>query len=640
MPIEAINSNNGAVNSNKNKLTKGYQQSFTGSFNPVVTVMDAIDRGGFAASFIAQDGIGMVCPRIYEGLNRNRKKDENGKKTGPLNWEFARREGIREVLSGPSAFLIPMGLLAIIKKVSGTANNVHVNHISALGNNFAEYAAKNKSQLSNSEAFKQGYYRSVFENVLYHSTDKTLSGSQLTEEATKFANNLVEVEKLKANKDKKGAKKLLEQIIEDFMKLRKSSVEASADNTGVIMKTGDKELHSSISRITQSLSDYTNDALKQTKKFVDGNASGDIKEFVKKFNLHRSGTRVVANLGMWSAVVGFYSLIPKLYNLGLKHDPGLKGLEPEENNDNPAKKDVAFTGGFSKIGETAIKEGRISNLLKNFEFNGASMPVSAMLTLLFGFTLPPRYLNAKSDKERKEILVRDITSFTAILFAAKALARGFSKIFSKISGLALNITPSNHSKGFWNKFKNYFTAGQGIEVLSSSQIVSKYSNINEYKDGINGFFKFLQENGGDVKKVLNIDNIVKEKSEAIMKKFGNGKSLKDASIDEIHKAFEKAKDSDELKKIYDVFASADNKFINRAKTFNSAFGFASTLVLVPAFMMWLARYCEKMTKKAVEKEQAAQKANNANNKISIGRPLILRPENQPTMAGFLNNKNS
>ena len=640
MPIEAINSNNGAVNSNKNKLTKGYQQSFTGSFNPVVTVMDAIDRGGFAASFIAQDGIGMVCPRIYEGLNRNRKKDENGKKTGPLNWEFARREGIREVLSGPSAFLIPMGLLAIIKKVSGTANNVHVNHISALGNNFAEYKEKNKSQLSNSEAFKQGYYRSVFENVLYHSTDKTLSGSQLTEEATKFANNLVEVEKLKANKDKKGAKKLLEQIIEDFMKLRKSSVEASADNTGVIMKTGDKELHSSISRITQSLSDYTNDALKQTKKFVDGNASGDIKEFVKKFNLHRSGTRVVANLGMWSAVVGFYSLIPKLYNLGLKHDPGLKGLEPEENNDNPAKKDVAFTGGFSKIGETAIKEGRISNLLKNFEFNGASMPVSAMLTLLFGFTLPPRYLNAKSDKERKEILVRDITSFTAILFAAKALARGFSKIFSKISGLALNITPSNHSKGFWNKFKNYFTAGQGIEVLSSSQIVSKYSNINEYKDGINGFFKFLQENGGDVKKVLNIDNIVKEKSEAIMKKFGNGKSLKDASIDEIHKAFEKAKDSDELKKIYDVFASADNKFINRAKTFNSAFGFASTLVLVPAFMMWLARYCEKMTKKAVEKEQAAQKANNANNKISIGRPLILRPENQPTMAGFLNNKNS
>ena len=43
---------------NNNKPT--IQPSFQGGFNPVVTLMDAIDRGGFAASFIAQDGIGMV----------------------------------------------------------------------------------------------------------------------------------------------------------------------------------------------------------------------------------------------------------------------------------------------------------------------------------------------------------------------------------------------------------------------------------------------------------------------------------------------------------------------------------------------------------------------------------------------------
>ena len=113
------------VNNNSNKPIIGQrkfgnlsakQQSFTGSFNPLVTVMDAIDKGGFAASFIAQDGIGMVAPRIYEGLNRNRQRDENGNKTGPLNWEFARREGIREVLSGPSAFLIPRGIMHFIKK--------------------------------------------------------------------------------------------------------------------------------------------------------------------------------------------------------------------------------------------------------------------------------------------------------------------------------------------------------------------------------------------------------------------------------------------------------------------------------------------------------------------------------------------
>ena len=52
----------------------------------------------------------------------------------------------------------------------------------------------------------------------------------------------------------------------------------------------------------------------------------------------------------------------------------------------------------------------------------------------------------------------------------------------------------------------------------------------------------------------------------------------------------------------------DNKFIQRAKTCNSAFGFLSTIVLVPGFMMWLARFCEKMTKERVAKEAEMKKA--------------------------------
>ena len=113
MSVKSINSveNNRqkrlGANQQNARQTQAYPQ-FTGGFNPVVTVTDAIARGGFAAEFIAQDGIGMVAPRIWEGLNRGRPIDEEtGEKTGPYNWAFARREGIREVLSGPSAFLIP-----------------------------------------------------------------------------------------------------------------------------------------------------------------------------------------------------------------------------------------------------------------------------------------------------------------------------------------------------------------------------------------------------------------------------------------------------------------------------------------------------------------------------------------------------
>lgn len=677
MAVKAINSTINVAKHNNLKeqnQQKHQQTSFTGSFNPVVTLMDAIDKGGFAASFIAQDGIGMVAPRIYEGLNRNREKDENGKKIGPLNWEFARREGIREILSGPSAFLIPMGIMAIIKKTSGTANNVHVSHIEALGQNFADYAAKHPDQLKNSSEFKNGYYAQILENALENSTDETFNGEQLKEKAKSFAEKLVDSEEKRANKDKKNANKLQAEIVDEYMKLRKQYSAPSGNELAVSLKVSgkDKPLGTNIRQLVQSLTDYSGDALEKVNKHLEKHANGNIDEYIKKFNTHRAGTRVLSNLGMWSAVVGFYTLIPKLYNLGLKHDPGLKGLVEEgaektedkvkedkkaEAKDQTKDKNVAFTGGIASMaGKTALKDGGISKVLKIFEFNGASMSVPAMLTLLFGFCLPPRYINAKSDKERKEILVRDISSFTAILFGAKALSRGFSDVFANASGFALNIKPENHNKNFFNKLKNYFTAGSGVNVLNSEQIVSKYSNVQEYQNGINGFFNFLEENGGNVKKVLlNVDKTVKENAEEIMKNF-NGQSIKDATIEDIHKAFEKAKGSEALEKIYTVFSTKDNKFVNRAKTMNSAFGFASTLILVPAFMMWLARYCENMTKKAIAKEkeekaaaagntqqQTKPEANtpqtaNVNNQTATKIATVdtsINTTNKPSMAGFL-----
>lgn len=677
MAVKAINSTINVAKHNNLKeqnQQKHQQTSFTGSFNPVVTLMDAIDKGGFAASFIAQDGIGMVAPRIYEGLNRNREKDENGKKIGPLNWEFARREGIREILSGPSAFLIPMGIMAIIKKTSGTANNVHVSHIEALGQNFADYAAKHPDQLKNSSEFKKGYYAQILENALENSTDETFNGEQLKEKAKSFAEKLVDSEEKRANKDKNNANKLQAEIVDEYMKLRKQYSAPSGNELAVSLKVSgkDKPLGTNIRQLVQSLTDYSGDALEKVNKHLEKHANGNIDEYIKKFNTHRAGTRVLSNLGMWSAVVGFYTLIPKLYNLGLKHDPGLKGLVEEgaektedkvkedkkaEAKDQTKDKNVAFTGGIASMaGKTALKDGGISKVLKIFEFNGASMSVPAMLTLLFGFCLPPRYINAKSDKERKEILVRDISSFTAILFGAKALSRGFSDVFANASGFALNIKPENHNKNFFNKLKNYFTAGSGVNVLNSEQIVSKYSNVQEYQNGINGFFNFLEENGGNVKKVLlNVDKTVKENAEEIMKNF-NGQSIKDATIEDIHKAFEKAKGSEALEKIYTVFSTKDNKFVNRAKTMNSAFGFASTLILVPAFMMWLARYCENMTKKAIAKEkeekaaaagntqqQTKPEANtpqtaNVNNQTATKIATVdtsINTTNKPSMAGFL-----
>lgn len=616
----------------QNKSTIKQAPSFKGSFNPVVTLMDAIDRGGFAASFIAQDGIGMVAPRIYEGLNRNRKKDENGNLTGPLNWEFARREGIREILSGPSAFLIPMGIMAGIKRWSGTANNVHVSHINALGNSFSEFAKENHNLLANPREAKLEFYTRVFENSLSESTGKALTGDELQNTAKDFANTLIKIEEAST---KKESKKLSNELVEKYMRLRKSHVAPSNNELEAqfLLKDGKNTLTTSFRRLTQSMTDYTNDALKAVGKEIEKTKDAkNIEEFINNFNHKRVGSRVLSILGMFSAVVGFYTIIPKLYNMGLKKDPGLAGLDGAENdakqaenvdkkqdsknqntsattNENNNGKDVAFKGGLSALGKGITEHKTAGNLINKFEFNGASMSVPAMLTLLFGFCLPPRYVNAKSDHEKREIIVRDVSSFTAILFGAKALARGFSDMFAKITGLALNTRPDDHNKSILHKAKNYFTAGTGIDVLNSEQIVSKYHNIHEYKDGILGFIDFLENNGGNTKKVLNMDKKVAENMKTIL----GGKSVKDATLDEIKTSLKSAMEnkSKALDAIYDIFKSKDNKFIQRAKTCNSAFGFASTLVLVPAFMMWLARYCEKMTKERVAKEAEMKKAQEA-----------------------------
>ena len=382
-----------------------------------------------------------------------------------------------------------------------------------------------------------------------------------------------------------------------------------------------------------------------------------MKDYIQRFTKKRIGSRFITNMSMFLAVVGFYTVIPKLYNLGLKGNPALKGTaaEGEQPADNTKKAEdkaeqkkqqpqqTSFQGKerfFSKTGDTVMNTGWLKKISDKFEFNGASMSVPAMLTLLFGFCLPPRYFQAQDKYDKEEILVRDISSFAAILFAAKALARGFSDGFAKLSGLALTTKPEDHNKSFWHKLKNYFTPASGVNVLTSEEIISKYTNIDKYPGGINGFFEFLEKNGGNIKKVLMLDKDVKANAQKIV-----GKDLKTASITEIKNAFNNIKDNDALEEIYKVFRSKNNKFINYAKTMNSSFGALSTLALVPLFMMWLARTCERMTKKRIEQEKAVNAANGSQPvQQSSPQPQPQQPafapvtqqlSAAPSMAGFL-----
>ena len=176
MQVKAVNSNINTYsrvekNVTPRKVNAGQNVSFQG-FNPVVSLMDFIAAGGYAASFILQDGLGFILPRVRHGLLNGgaEKKDENGntildkhgKPKHELNWAYGRKEGLRELITGPSAFVIPYFLLKHIKKKHGAMNDVRLDYIDGFKNSFADFAKENLDAIKAGNASKYDFYKNVY----------------------------------------------------------------------------------------------------------------------------------------------------------------------------------------------------------------------------------------------------------------------------------------------------------------------------------------------------------------------------------------------------------------------------------------------------------------------------------------------
>lgn len=659
MSIKAITPSLNKVQLKQNNCADNNKQNSANS-NPsfgnaavqgVVQVMDWIEKGGFITGFIIQDGLGMVIPRVATGVMRGKGSidPKTGEERG-YNWEFARREGLREVLSGPSAYLVPCAMIAGIKKFGGSANNVPVDLINSYGEEFKQFTKNNIDKLDNPAQTKPEFYKNIFKNILAASTDGSLPAEEIDKKAASYASKIIEIEDTKGSKVKKV---LINELTEDINAVRKKYNSAFVNETTLSISNSGKKVTHSVERFIKSLPEYTDDALKYTKKHLTETVPDAAEDVISKFNLNRTGSRVITNLSMWGAVAAAMMLIPKIYNLGLKHDPGLVGTAAETHieNETPASnitanantdektanalkpegnKQVAFQGISSMAGKLVNQKDSVGKILKHFEFEDAAMGANAMAAVLFGFCLPPRYVNAKSNFERAEILFRDIASFTAILFGAKALSRGFSQIFTKTSGIPLYTQDAQFEKrSIPGKIWQYFSANSDISSLNSTQLEMKYSNMEGFKNGITDMVDFVEGNKGNIKKVLSIDTNILKNVEKLL-----GKSIKEASVDEIKTALKNGAATTEMKNIYNALKHVNgNKILGRAKALNSIFGALSTFLLVPTFMIWLSEHCKKMTmnraKRLAEEKAAMQPA-------PIPVTNNITSSNTPSMQGFLN----
>lgn len=330
----AINPINPKIDSQNNRYPQN-QTNFKGLGGDVIIgVMDGVNKGGYIAEFIAQDGCGFIVPRITTGLNRNREE------TGEYNWKFAATEAIRELLSGPCMVIIPWAMLGLAKRKFGTAHDVPVKFIGLFGDDFAKFA-KNLSpeQLKDKAKLKKDYYTDIMKRTLNKVTDSKLSPEELKKQTEYFVNEIYKIEnapkkstlKKFFNKKVEGsAEDLIGDLSDKFVSLRKKYSGALENPLNIDLSTigSAKKDDAGFTKFVKHLGNFTEDATNVvSSKF--STAGESIAKFVDNFKHQRIAARFMLILGMDLAVGAFLSIVPKLY----KHkdgNPGLKGLQPVE----------------------------------------------------------------------------------------------------------------------------------------------------------------------------------------------------------------------------------------------------------------------------------------------------------------------
>lgn len=589
--------------------------------NAVISLMDAVDRGGLVASFLIQDFFGMNIPRTVTGLYRNREI------TNQYNYQEAAEVAIREFMSGPTMFAVPMVMLWAIKRMFGKANDIPVNILRVLGNNFAEHAqGKTVEELTDLQGIKKSFYNDTFKNILKNTYKGAVSDDVAAAKAEKFTSDLLEYENLKAQKKTKSfwdkirgkkvpgtAEEKLEQIVSDFSEINKSHAQSASSNfLEAKISSGDKTVGKQINKLFTDMRNFVEDAsdsvAKQAKK---GNLNPDeVKQFFKKFTDFRTGSRVLTNFSMLAGIIAFCSIIPKLYQLS-ENNPGLKGLEGDaiEADNTPAKdeksaKPVAFKGAMDGLGRLASKDGSLAKFFREFEFDAFNVSFTGLLTACGLGVLAPRLYHAREENEYKEVLFRDTITIGTIACAAKILQQVTAKIGSVVTGLALSIKPDGEHKTALSKLLTYLRPVKGHSVLTSEQLHTKYTNVDKYKGGLAGFARFIDEQDGNISKAFDVDKNAK----ALLKQIYE-KSEKSASV-----SFDNAKNKDiiealddvikgnkaekQLNDIYAIFRDEKNKFLRKAKIVNSSFNFAVLFIVAPLLLGYvIPRLNEFLTKK-------------------------------------------
>ena len=615
MNVQDVTHNN---TSPKNEQQISFK-SGSGLFSVSGGIMQGIENGGFLTSFLIQDGIGMTAPRTIAGFLRD--KEETGKYNVQEGLEVLGREG----LTGPCMMAVaPLALLLAAK--FGRSTSVNTQLIKRFGNSLKELISKpnfDKKILTNSEEFRNAFYRNNIREIL----EKSLGKEQATD---KNINYILEQLKNRQNIPKnvntsrfRGKAKYKNECMDNIVKFIDDIRYKTSSDLDLLQKSkfGSKEMNDvkafSTKDLFEALEKYTSDVIAANKNLekLDVAAAESLKN-------KALGKRIITNVSMIAATLGVLSVLPKIYARS-NVAPGARKKQEAEKADNP-ENNVTFKGRknvLESLGKfiDKIKSDFISSEL---EYNGHNFTNTLMAGLsIFGLLLPRgarAYSRAEVDENGKkdlteiyEIILRDVTSSLAVVFAVPMLTRAFVTSYEKNTGFVLM-----HKDRKMGKFKtivDLFNPYSKAHVLSNSEISVLYNNVDTKEKMLN-FCKYIDKNNGDLQKIISKSKDVEEMFNAstldLKSMKGKDKAIKNKEIISFIEKFDK---SDEIiKKVMKGATKGNgNKIAAFARGLNSMPALLTTFLISPYILGWcIPRLTYRNTRKIHEKQDREREAQN------------------------------
>lgn len=656
-----------AVDVPNNTENKGSEQNIrnvqhnpnfkAGVLGGIGSFMDIVQGGGFLLTFLIQDMLGMTLPRVGAAFLRD--KDVTGKYNIQEGFEVLGREG----LTGPSMMAAVPLTFAIIAKLAGKSTGTNSQLIRRYGNELKEILQKSnfdKKLLENKDKFKAEFFESNIRKMLAN----TLGKENVNDKSVKYIlEQLANYEKIPANielpKNKLGIKskgKYRNQCLNNIIEHIDDIKYKTSNDLGLLgkVKVGSEAAKDTKAFATkealEGMVKYADDAITMNKHLKDFSAAE-----AERFKNKTITKRIMANIATMASVLGILSVLPKIYAKsdvapGAKTAMELKAAKEASitNNQNEENtNDVSFKGrGPVGSGKGSIID-KISEFLSkiwkdgaatHLEFEGHNFTSILMTGLsLFGL-LAPRGMraydraqvdeNGKKDlSELYEILIRDISSSLAVVFAVPMLTRACVTAYEDKTGFVL--MNKDRTKTTSQTVLDLLNPMSKAHVMSNAELTSLYGGINSQEKMIN-FCEFIEKNNGDLHKILSKSDNAKEifnKSTIDLNDIANlSKKEKNAKITDVIKKLGKDGKLDKngidsaITKL--MKGATGNKkgsgILTHVKGLNSIPAFLVTVFISPYLLGWFIprltyANTRRMHEKAEQERQAkeAQKLNTA-----------------------------